>query len=213
AGVTVLLTLILTRRQDVLAEDTAVGVVFAGLFPAGVLLFALQANVDRSLDSFLFGDLLGVSGDDLVGSTLLILLGLAILAGTYRPLVATSYGRAFTSSLGYRPLVVDAVLLALVALCMVVAMQAIGNVLASALLIVPAATSRLLSRRLLPMMLLAAALGGGACLGGIELSYWCGLAGGSAVVLCAAAAFAVTLGARLLGGGLARTPSGAAALP
>jgi manganese/iron transport system permease protein len=117
---------------------------------------------------------------------------LAILAGLvllYRPALASSFDRGYAASIGYRPGLIDAALLALVAATVVVAILAVGNVLALALLIAPAATARLLVGRLLPMMLLAAALGALSGVVALELSYWVGLAASSTVVLCAAGAF------------------------
>jgi ABC-type Mn2+/Zn2+ transport system permease subunit len=126
---------------------------------------------------------------DVIGT---VAISLAILAGLvllYRPALASSFDRPYAASIGYRPARIDALLLTLVAATVVVAILAVGNVLALALLITPAATARLLVTRLLPMMLLAGALGAICGFVALELSYWVGLAAGSTVVLCSAGAF------------------------
>ena len=165
------------------------GVAFAGLFPLGVILLALQSNPTRSLGDFLFGDVLANSRSDVVATVAISLVILAGLVLLYRPALASSFDRAYAVSIGYRSGLIDTLLLSLVAVTVVVAILAVGNVLALALLIAPAATARLLVTRLWPMMLLAGALGACSGLVALELSYWVGLAAGSTVVLCSAGAF------------------------
>jgi manganese/iron transport system permease protein len=190
AAVTVAISL-LAQRDRRIAEDTAMGVAFAGLFPLGVILLALQSNPTRSLSDFLFGDVLANSRGDVIGTVVISLVILAGLAALQRAALACSFDRAYAASIGFRPGLVDALLLSLVAATVVVAILAVGNVLALALLIAPAATARLLVGRILPMMLLAGVLG--ACSGvvALELSYWVGVAASSTVVLCAAGEFVV----------------------
>jgi manganese/iron transport system permease protein len=188
AALTVAISL-LAQRDRRIAEDTAMGVAFAGLFPLGVILLALQSNPTRSLSDFLFGDVLANSRGDVVDTVVISVLILGGLVLLYRPALASSFDRGYAASIGYRPGLIDALLLSLVAATVVVAILAVGNVLALALLIAPAATARLLVGRLVPMMFLAAALGGVSGLVALELSYWWGLAAGSTVVLCSAGAF------------------------
>jgi manganese/iron transport system permease protein len=187
-AITVAISL-LAQRDRRISEDTAMGVAFAGLFPLGVILLALQANPGRSLGDFLFGDVLANSATDVATTVLVsavILVGLVLVQ---RAALAVSFDRAYAASLGYRPGAIDALLLVLVATTVVVAILAVGNVLALALLIGPAATARLLLGRLVPMMLLAGVLGALSGLVALELSYWVGLAASSTVVLCSAAEF------------------------
>jgi len=190
AAVTVAISL-LAQRDRRIAEDTAMGVAFAGLFPLGGVLLALQSNPTRSLSDFLFGDVLANSRSDVIGTVVISIVILAGLAALHRSALACSFDRAYAASIGFRPGLVDALLLSLVAATVVVAILAVGNVLALALLIAPAATARLLVGRIVPMMLLAGALG--ACSGfvALELSYWGGLAASSTVVLCAASEFLI----------------------
>ena len=185
---------LLAGRDRRISEDTAMGVAFAGLFPLGVILLALQSNSTRSLSDFLFGDILSNSPGD-VRATLVISTLIALsLIGSHRALLACSFDRPFAVSLGYRVARVDAVLLGLVAATVVVAMLAVGNVLALALLVTPAATARLLVKRFVPMMVVAGILGGVSGIVALELSYWAGLAASSTVVLCSSGEFILALG-------------------
>jgi manganese/iron transport system permease protein len=212
AALTVAISLLAGRDRRI-TEDTAMGVAFAGLFPLGVIMLALQSNPTRSLSDFLFGDVLANSRDDVVATVAISLLILAGLVLLYRAALASSFDRAYAASLGYRPATIDALLLGLVAATVVVAILAVGNVLALALLIAPAATARLLLTRLWPMMLLAGALGACSGLVALELSYWVGLAAGSTIVLCSAGAFIVAFAFSQLRAALQETFASAAGTP
>ncbi|HYZ82135.1 MAG TPA: metal ABC transporter permease [Solirubrobacteraceae bacterium] len=201
AAVTVAVAL-LSGRDRRISDDTAMGVAFAGLFPLGVILLALQSNPTRSLSDFLFGDVLANSAGDVRATIAIALLILLALAAGYRALLACSFDRPYAAALGYRLGMADALLLGLVAATVVIAMLAVGNVLALALLVAPAATARLVLGRLVPMMVLAGALGALSGVVALELSYWAGLAAGAAVVLCAAAQFTLALVASEIRGAL-----------
>src|SRR3954447_1389265 len=192
AAVTVLVAL-LAQRDARVTDDTAMGVAFAGLFPLGVILLALQEHPTRSLADFLFGDVLANSPGDVAATLVLAALILAVLVLGFRAALASSFDRAYAATLGYRPAAVDALLLSLVAATVVVAMMTVGNVLALALLVTPAAGARLLVGRVVPMMALAAALGAAAGFAALELSYWASLAASATVVLCATAEFVLCL--------------------
>lgn len=209
AALTVALVLVVGRGRH-LADDTAIGIAFAGLFPLGVIVVARQSGVARSLDELLFGDPFATTRADLlvtagVGAGLLAL----VVAG-YRPLLAASYDRPFAQALGYRVGLVDAVLLAAVAAAVVVAMLAIGNVLSLALVVTPAAAARLMTRRLVPLLVLGALLGALAGVVALELSYWLDLAAGACVVLCATAELVL---AAVLGGAVRRRGAAGPAVP
>jgi ABC-type Mn2+/Zn2+ transport system permease subunit len=192
AAVTVLIALF-ARHDGRITDDTAMGVAFAGLFPLGVILLAVQEHPTRSLADFLFGDVLANSPSDVRATIALAgLIGVGLWLG-YRAALATSFDRAYAATLGYRPQAVDALLLSLVAATVVVSMMTVGNVLALALLVTPAAAARLLVGRMLPMLGLAALLGALAGVAALELSYWAGLAASATVVLCAAAEFVLCL--------------------
>ena len=83
AAVTVAISL-LAQRDRRISEDTAMGVAFAGLFPLGVILLALQSNPTRSLGDFLFGDVLANSPTDVLTTVVVSALILACLVGVHR---------------------------------------------------------------------------------------------------------------------------------
>jgi ABC-type Mn2+/Zn2+ transport system permease subunit len=88
--------------------------------------------------------------------------------------------------MGGRPLLADLALPALVAVAIVIGVQALGNLLVLAALVGPAATARLFTRRLLPMMRLAVAIALACSVGGLYLSYYADTAAGASVAAVAA---------------------------
>ncbi len=170
----------LVGRVPLLRGETSVAVVITSLFGLGVLV-ALTPATPPGLDGLLFGDLLGVTHTDLLGSAGLAAAALLALAALHRPLLATGFERGTARALGLRPAAVDLALLALVAVAIVIGVQALGNLLVLALIVAPAATARLVARRMTTMMAIAAVLAVAASLGGLYLSYYADLAAGASV--------------------------------
>jgi ABC-type Mn2+/Zn2+ transport system permease subunit len=184
----------LAARVPAIDRDTSVAVVITSMFGLGVLI-ALTPASPPGIGGLLFGDLLGVSGTDLVTAAGLAAGTLVALALLHRHLLAVGFDRTTARAFGGRPLLADLGLLALTAVATLIAVQGLGNLLVVAVLVAPAATARVLARRLLPMMLTAAAVAVGCAVGGLYLSYYANTASGASV---AAVLVATYLAARLL---------------
>jgi ABC-type Mn2+/Zn2+ transport system permease subunit len=181
AGVIVAaLAIAIFGRTPHIGRDTAVAVVISSLFGFGVLL-GLSPQTPAGLQSLLFGNLLGLETTDLLaaaGLAVVVLIALRLLHGE---LLAVGFDRGGSRALGAHPLFADAALLVLLALAVVVASQGLGNLLAPAVLIGPAATARLLSRRMLPMMATAFVITVAAGTVGLYVSFHLRAAGGASV--------------------------------
>lgn len=194
AGGAVALIRARTRTND----DTAIAVVYTGLFALGAIFLAVLGPFDRDVMSFLFGSVLGVSDRDIWAIGVLGAIALGTLWVIRRPLVATMAGREAARADGVTVGTIDAVLLAVLAVVVVTLAQAVGNMLVVALLVSPAVTARLLTDRLRTTILLAAVTGLAAGLGGLYLSYHAALAAGGSVVLVATGLVIVALLAQTL---------------
>ena len=183
----------LAARIPKVGSEAAVGIVFVGAFALGVLILSVSSAPSRDLESFLFGSLLGVSAGDLAVTAAAAAAVLAGLVALWRPLVLSSFDRAAAAAMGVRLVAVDAALLVMLALAVVVALGAVGNVLVLAMLVTPAATARLAGLRVAPTVILGAALGAVEGIGGLYLSYYGRVAAGGAVVLVATGVFALAL--------------------
>jgi ABC-type Mn2+/Zn2+ transport system permease subunit len=170
----------LVGRVPLLRGDTSVAVVITSLFGVGVLV-ALSPTTPPGVEGILFGDLLGVTSGDLIVSAALTAGSLLALTALYRPLLATGFERSTASAFGLSPALVDLALLGLLAVAIVIGVQALGNLLVVALVIGPAACARLVTQRMLRMMLVATLVAVLAALGGLYLSYYAGLAAGASV--------------------------------
>ena len=189
AGIVVAaLAVALAGRVERIGRDDAIAVVVTTLFGLGALL-ALSPAAPLGIQTLLFGDVLGTSRGDLLAGGALVAAVLVALRLAHPRLLAAGFDRSGARALGISPALVDALLLALLALAVLVAVQGLGNLLAVAVLVAPAAAARLLTRRLAPMMALAVVLGALAGIGGLYLSYYARVAAGAAIALLLVAAY------------------------
>lgn len=176
-------------RGAKLKEDTAIGIVFAGMFALGVALISTVRSYTADLTHFLFGNVLGVRAADLwliaVFGTLVILTILAF----YKEFLVLSFDPTLAVTLRIPGRLLDFLLIILVAVTIVISLQAVGVALMIAMLVTPAATAYLLTNRLPVMMALAAIVATIAGVTGLYLSFYLGIASGAAIVLTATAIF------------------------
>ena len=186
------------RRNARISYDTAIAIFFVSTFSLGILIFSRRSSYTPDLVSFVFGDILGVSEADLLGE--LVLAGVVVLfiLAFYRELVMVAYDPAMASAAGVPVAFFEYALLVLIAAAVVVALQAIGIVLVSAILIIPPATAGLLAQRMPRIMLLSIALAVVASVVGLHLSFHGSVSAGPSVVLVSAGIFALVLAATSL---------------
>ncbi|MBN1815298.1 MAG: metal ABC transporter permease [Anaerolineae bacterium] len=178
----------LTERGT-LKEDTAIGVIFAGLFALGIALLSMSGNYTMDLAHFLFGNLLGVSAGDLwliAGLGAVVLL--TILA-FYKEFLVISFDPVLAVTLRLPTRLLRYLLLVLIAVTIVTALQVVGIALMLAMFVTPAATASLLTRRLPAMMAVSALIGAFSGVVGLYASFYLNVASGAAVVLVATAIF------------------------
>lgn len=183
---------VVTRRAGI-RQDTAIGVLFAGTFAFGVFLFSAIQGYVADLFSFLFGNVLAIGPADLV-ALLLIGGGVVItVAVLWKELLYATFDPLGAAASGIPVGRLEYLFLALVALTIVVSLQAVGIILVVAMLVTPAATAQLLSVRFTRMMLLAAAVGIVSSVIGLYASYWLDVASGATIVLVQTILFGIAL--------------------
>ncbi|WP_037281701.1 metal ABC transporter permease [Rubellimicrobium mesophilum] len=199
AGAVALLVFWLTDRS--FAADTALGVIAHGALGIGLFAVALAPGPRVNLEGFLFGDVLTVGRADLA-----LIWGAATVAGL---LVWRNWGLLLTSTLspdlaragGMDPRRGALLLSLLLAGLVAVAIQVVGALLVTALLIIPAAAARGLARTPEGMALAACGIGAGAALGGLGLAVAADAGVGPSTVTVALLAFGlVTAATRLRSG-------------
>lgn len=170
-------------------EDTAIGIVFVGMFALGIALISTMRSYTVDLVHFLFGDVLGVSQGDLVLTAAFGLLVIGAIVAFYKEFMVISFDPILAETLRLRGDRLRYLLLVLIAVAIVVSLQTVGVALMLGMLITPAATASLLTRRMLPMMAVAALIGTLSSIVGLYLSYYVSVASGAAIVLVCTAMF------------------------
>jgi ABC-type Mn2+/Zn2+ transport system permease subunit len=178
----------LTER-GLLKEDTAIGVILAGLFALGVALLSTAGNYAVDLAHFLFGHLLGVTAADLWMMVVLAALVLLVIVLFFKEFLVISFDPLLAITLRLPAQFLRYLLLILIAITIVVSLQVVGIALMLAMLVTPAAAASLLTHRLPMMMVTAAAIGALSGIAGVYLSFYLDVASGPAVVLVATLIF------------------------
>jgi len=160
-------------RRSQVKEDTAIGIIFSGMFALGIAIISTMQSYAVDLMHYLFGNILGVSQSDLV-----LTAGLGLV---FDPVLAVTL-RLPRGLLHYLQLV-------LIAVTIVTALQTVGVALMVAMLTTPAATAYLLVKRVSSMMAVAALIGAVSGIAGLYVSYYVGVASGAAIVLVATSIF------------------------
>jgi len=185
-------------RRARTSYDTTIGILFAGAFALGVLLMSTIQGYTADLFSFLFGNILGMTGTDLVLAALLAAVVLLAVGLCYKELLLLSFDPTVSEAMGYPVQALNCLLLSIIALTIVVSIQAVGVVLVVALLVTPSATAHLLTDRFSRMMALGVLLSVIAVVLGLYCSYYLNVASGAAIVLVSTCLFFLTLGLRRL---------------
>ncbi len=188
-GVTVAMLVRIVSRRAGLSADTSIGILFASMFALGLMMLSMSTTINVDVEDLLMGQILGITPGAIYISlaiTGLVILGLFVF---HHLLLFTSFDPVGSQVIGMRTSVVDYVLLALLALVIVIGIQAAGVILVMAMLVIPAATAYLLVRRFVTIMLTAAALGTVASVTGLYLSFHFNLPAGPAMTLVATGVF------------------------
>lgn len=183
----------LVARVPALGRDTAVSIVISTMLGLGALL-ALAPSTPRGLAALLFGDVLGLSTADLAVGVLVAALLAVLLTVFHGRLLAVGFDRETAARLGVRPGLVELLLLVLLGLALVVVVPALGNLLAAAILIGPAATARLVTRRVPSMLAVAVLLAIGCGLAGLDASYQLSTASGATIAATILVVYLLALG-------------------
>ncbi len=181
-------------RSTKIKEDTAIGVIFAGMFALGVALISTVRSYSVDLAHFLFGDVLGIQSSDL---WLVIIFGgfvLITIFAFYKEFRVLSFDPILAVTLRLPVRSLEVLLLVLIAISIVVSLQTVGVSLTVAMLVTPAATAYLITKRLQVMMMIGVSIATISGVVGLYLSYYLSIASGAAIVLTCTAAFGLIWG-------------------
>lgn len=180
-------------KRSRLKEDTAIGILFAGMFALGIALISMVRSYAVDLAHFLFGNVLGVSTEDIWLSAVFGGLIVLIIFLLYKEFVVISFDPTLAQTLRLPADLLRYLLLVLIAVAIVVSLHTVGIALMVAMLVTPAATAYLLTRRLPVMISLAALFGASSGVIGLYISFYFSIASGPAIVLVCTAFFLIAM--------------------
>jgi manganese/iron transport system permease protein len=165
---------------------------FSTFFALGVTLITMLRN-KLDLDSFLFGDILGVTPHDIQRTFVITALILLVVKLFYKELLFYTFDKTGAQTIGLPINTLYVGFMAAITLTIIASMQAVGVILVISLLVGPALTAYLLVKELHQMMIVGAILGAIASLSGVYLSYYQNLPSGPAIVLVSSSLFLLVL--------------------
>ncbi|HEY9709501.1 MAG TPA: iron chelate uptake ABC transporter family permease subunit, partial [Oculatellaceae cyanobacterium] len=180
------------RTQSRVKVDAAMALTFSSFFSLGITLITLlKSKLD--LDSFLFGDILGVTIADVQRTAIVTLIVLLLVKLFYKELLLYTFDKLGAQALGFPVNVLHFGLMAAITLTIVASMQTVGVVLVISLLVGPGITAYLLVKELHQVMGLGAILGIIASVSGVYTSYYLNIPSGPAIVLVTFGLFLLAL--------------------
>lgn len=201
AAATIVLTLMSNNR---VTSDATTAIVLTAMFSIGVIIVSASPSRAGGLEQLLFGHLLTVTDSEAITTAVVAAIALLLVVLTFRRQVFHAFDPEGSAAAGYRRVSTELVLNVAIALVIVAASNAVGNLLVLAVLIVPGALSRLVTVKLGGLFTVA--------VGAAMLASWLGLAvgfgisvqggvdvpGGATVALSFVALYAIALLVRVL---------------
>jgi zinc transport system permease protein len=197
-GVLVGLGITQLRSRTDLPTDTIIGVFFSGAVALGIVIISHRRALGRLLEAFLYGDVLAISRGDLKMMFVLLIVVLGFIGYSYNELFLIGLNEDLSRTRGTRVKLYNYAFSILLALVVTVSIRAIGILLVTAMLIVPAATARTLAKSAGGMFWYAIGVSLISAVSGLAASYHFDTATGATVILVATILFALSYPARLI---------------
>ncbi|EFM90687.1 iron (chelated) transport system membrane protein [Actinobacillus pleuropneumoniae] len=180
------------KENSRLKEDTIMGIMFSGLFALGIVLFTALPS-DQHLTHLLFGNLLGVTQNELIQTIIICTLTFSVIIFKRKDFLLYCFDSNHTKVIGLPVKRLHYGLLALLALTIISAMQVVGVILVVAMLIAPGITAYQLSNRFDYMLAIAMTIAISSSALGTILSYHIDAATGPTIILIQSIVFVIVL--------------------
>ncbi len=159
------------KENSRLKEDTIMGVVFSSMFALGLVMMS-KIESGLHLDHILFGDVLGLSWQEVLEAAAMTVIIMSILVVKRRDLVVFVFDIQHAKAIGLPVTVLHYGLLCMLSLTIVAALKAVGMILVIAMLITPGATAHLVTQKFQSMVLLSVAISLVSSFLGVYLSFF-----------------------------------------
>lgn len=181
-----------TRRTRI-GADAAIGVITTASFALGVALFAKFGTSGPAFENALFGSILGITTQQIIGLVLVTLVAVAFVLLNYRGLLFATFDPEVAEVSGVNVRRQEALLMIVLSLAILATLTVIGVTLVAAMLVIPAVVARMLTDSFGRMLVLSTVIGAGSGTVGMYLSYFAGVPSGTMIVLVGAALFVIVL--------------------
>ncbi len=180
------------KAKTRLKEDAVIGVVFTGFFAFGIVLSTkIPSNID--LFHILFGNVLGISQEDIIQTLIAGILTLGIVLLRRKDLLLFCFDPNHAKAIGLNVQFMYYTLLSVLALTIVTALQTAGIVLVVAMLVTPGATAYLLTDRFDRMLGISVGTSVLSCLLGTYISYHLDVPTGGCIVVLLTLIFVISM--------------------
>jgi|TARA_B100000902_G_scaffold398420_1_gene465104 zinc transport system permease protein len=176
------------QQSKVLSTDTLLGVLAHLALSIGVIVISLN-KIKIDIHAFLFGDILTVSSNDLWGMYFGVLIAIILMCYNWSSLLLVTIDEDLAKAEGISPLYINLLLTTILTIVVAISLQVIGLLLITAMLIIPAATSRRLVNSPEAMALVATLIGIFSVIFGIFLSVEIDAPSGPSIVVVSAVLF------------------------
>ena len=176
------------KENSRIKEDTAMGIVFSGMFAIGLVMFT-KIQTEQHLTHILFGNVLGVSHQELIQSAIISAIIFCMIVFKRKDFLLYCFDPSHARVAGLSPKILHYGLLMLLALTIVSTMQVVGVILVVAMLIAPGITALTLTKSFDKMLWIAIASSITSSLIGVILSYHFDASTGACIILLQAIFF------------------------
>lgn len=187
------LILVMLQQQKGLASDTLLGILSHTSLAVSLVAMALMPDIKVDLLSLLFGDLLTVTGKDVVIIYAISLFAILLLLKLWNPLLAITIHEELAKVEGIPVTAVRTAFMLIIALVIAIAMKVVGVLLITALLVIPAATARRFANTPEQMAIFASLIGCSAVIFGLSCSWYLDTPVGPSIVLSTGILFLLSL--------------------
>ncbi|MBG94717.1 MAG: ABC transporter [Chloroflexi bacterium] len=187
------LIITLTTRRKEIAADAAIGIVTTASFALGIAIISRYKTFTRSFDAALFGNILGVSEQDLWAIVIVAAISITTIILGYKLLLFTTFDKEVAQFYGIPTGWVDAGFSLILAATIVVSLQVLGVTLIASAIVIPPIVARLLTNSFMRMVILSSVIGSLCGLFGIYLSFYIDVSSGATIVLFSTAVFGLVM--------------------
>jgi len=174
------------RKNKLENEDTLIGIIWALGMALGVMFIGLAPGYAPDLMSYLFGNILTVSSEELILMTVADLIIILVVSLLFKEFQAITFDEEYSKTIGIKVDFYYLILFVLIALTIVLLIKLVGIILVIALLTIPAAISKMFAKSLKSMMIYSILFGLVFTIVGLLLSYYLNLPSGSAIIILSA---------------------------